>query len=255
MAGFRTRKIKKAIRSAWYRLWRLIESRFYQGREYTIHVPTGRRVLTPWFDEDGGSNFAAALRTARSGGGFPLPHDRAYVLHHFVQQAAQLDGSMAECGVHQGGSAQLIAASLPRAVDLHLFDTFAGVPDIAVLERDSHKPGDYADTSVEAVKQRLRAYLHFCKFHPGLIPDTFSEVVGVGSFSLVNVDVDLYPTTLACCEWFWPRIGSGGVMIFNDYGFYPYRNSSRRAVDEFFSDQLERPLVLPTGQAVVFKSG
>jgi hypothetical protein len=253
MAGSRITTIGRILRKAWYWLWRLIESRFYRGKEYTVQVPTGHRVLTPWFNENGGSQFAVALRTARSGGDFALPPDRAYVLHHFIQEAARLDGSMAECGVHQGGSAQFIAASLPRTIDLHLFDTFEGMPDIAVPERDYHKPGDYADTSVEDVKQRLRDYLHFCKLHPGVIPDTFSEVADVRPYSLVNVDVDLYPTTLACCEWFWPRISAGGVVIFNDYGFYPYRRSTRRAVDEFFADQQDQPLVLPTGQAVVMK--
>ena len=41
-------------------------------------------------------------------------------------------------------------------------------------------------------------------------------------------------------------------MIFDDYGF-PSCPGARRAVDEFFLDKHEIPLILATGQAVVFR--
>ncbi len=43
------------------------------------------------------------------------------------------------------------------------------------------------------------------------------------------------------------------VMVFDDYGFYPYRHSARVPVDEYFVRIPERPWPLPTGQAVTFK--
>jgi O-methyltransferase len=42
-------------------------------------------------------------------------------------------------------------------------------------------------------------------------------------------------------------------MIFDDYGF-PSCPGARAAVDEFFRGAAAVPLVLSTGQAVVFKS-
>jgi O-methyltransferase len=253
VSSVRLSAVGKLTRKPWYGIWRFIEARFYQGREYTLQVPYGRRVLTPWFNQNGQSDFAAALRTVRSSGAFTQTPDRAYVLYQFVKQCTRLPGEMAECGVYKGGSAQLIAITLAKQATLHLFDTFAGVPDFALPERDYHHPGQYADTSLEAVKQRLREYQESCIFHPGVIPDTFTEVAEVRQYSLVNVDVDLQPTNRACCEWFWPRIVPGGVMIFNDYGFYPYRISTRGTVDEFFAARQEQPIILPTGQAVVIK--
>ena len=40
-------------------------------------------------------------------------------------------------------------------------------------------------------------------------------------------------------------------MVFDDYGF-PTCPGAKAAVDEFFHGRKEVPLVLPTGQAVVF---
>jgi hypothetical protein len=105
------------------------------------------------------------------------------------------------------------------------------------------------------VGARLSPYRDHCQLHPGFIPDTFSEVATVDQYSLVNIDVDLYPTNAACCEWFWPRMVPGGVLIFNDYGFFPYRKSTRKAVEEYFADRYEQPIVLPTGQAFIIKPG
>ena len=42
-------------------------------------------------------------------------------------------------------------------------------------------------------------------------------------------------------------------MLFDDYGFRPYRHAERAAVDEFFANVPEQPIVLPTGQALVLK--
>lgn len=69
----------------------------------------------------------------------------------------------------------------------------------------------------------------------------------------MHVDVDIYPTALECCKWLWPRLAKGGVMLFDDYGFRSYRSAIRRAVDEFFSAVRDKPIVLPTAQAVAIK--
>jgi len=127
------------------------------------------------------------------------------------------------------------------------------MPDLSLPERDYHSPGDFSDTSLDSVKWRLKDF-SFVEFHPGMMPQTFDEVVAVPAFSFVHVDVDIYPAVLECCNWFWPRLCPGGVIVFDDYGFYPYRYAARAAVDDFFSDLEEDPLiVLPTGQAVAIK--
>jgi hypothetical protein len=127
------------------------------------------------------------------------------------------------------------------------------MPDTSVPERDYHSSGDFSDTSLNRVQRRLQGF-PFLAFHPGLMPQTFDEVAAVPTYSFVHVDVDIYPSVLECCKWFWPRLCPGGMIVFDDYGFYPYRYAARVAVDEFFASSVESLIVLPTGQAVAIKS-
>lgn len=182
--------------------------------------------------------------------------DRCYMLHQFALRATRLQGDMAECGVFQGGTAHLLAQTLRDAeaeVGLHLFDTFEGMPDFAERDRDYHDPGDFGGTSLRRVQARLGAY-DFVTFHPGVVPDSFSELDPETRFSFIHVDMDIYTSTIECCRGMWPRLVAGGVMIFDDYGFFPYRAAARAAVDEFFAELPDRPIVLPTGQAFVIKT-
>ncbi len=252
------RRITAGLKIPWYWFWRMIESKIYQGREYSLQVPYGRRSYTPWFQTDETSDFARAWRSVRTTGPITATSDAAYMLYQFAQRSARLPGHMAECGVFRGGSAQLLAwaieSSEARRTRLHLFDTFTGTPDHAVPERDHDLPGYFSETSLEAVQERLRPYAEFCEYHPGLIPETFSDVSHIEPYSLVHVEVDLYQAVIDCCQWFWPRMTPGGVMMFTTYGAYPYRRATRAAVDDFFSAEADKPLVLPTAQAVVIKT-
>jgi hypothetical protein len=176
------------------------------------------------------------------------------MLYQLSRSALRLSADWAECGVHTGGTAHLLSLiSNPYPRRFHLFDTFNGVPSTARHRRDYHVPGDFSDTSLDLVRRRLE-HFPFVAFHPGEIPSTFDRVGNVRSYSFVHVDVDIYPAVRACCEWFWPRVCAGGIMLFNDYGIYPYRYASKAAVDSFFATVNDGSLiVLPTGQAVAFK--
>lgn len=184
--------------------------------------------------------------------------DRCYVLYSLALQAVNLDGHWYECGVYEGGSAMLLAKLLDakkrhKQTRLHLFDTFEGMPETDP-QKDLHKKGDFADTSLEAVKGRVSSLIsdpNLVKFYKGFMPDTFKDLSS-HSISFAHIDVDIYQSVLDCCNFIYPRLQNGGFMIFDDYGF-PSCPGARRAVDEFFPDKHEIPLILPTGQAVVFR--
>lgn len=248
--------VGKAMRKPWYRFWQLVERGFFDRHEYSVHVPFGQRILTPWFDQGGDTDFARALRTVKDAGPMALTADRAYLLYELALALGPLPGEVAECGVYTGGSAHLLALALEAAApgtSLHLFDSFEGMPEAADPVRDYHSPGDFSDTSETSVRRRLAAFAS-PQFHVGFMPGTFEEVAGVDAYSLVHVDVDIYDSVRACCEWFWPRLTPGGTMVFDDYGFYPYRLAARVAVDEFFAGRQERPIALPTGQGLVLRT-
>lgn len=251
-------QLSSLLRAPWYRFWKTLEMKAYAGREYCLQIPFGRRVYTPWFEMKPTSDFGQALKAVRQVDGGCLTADAYFMLYQLAQRSAHLPGHMAECGVWKGGSAHLLAwiinSQRVKNTQLHLFDTFAGTPATTVPERDYDTPGLFGDTSLDGVKARLRQYAHFCEYHPGLVPDTFAEVSDISEYSFVHIDVDIYPAVLECCKWFWPRMTVGGVMVFNTYGAFPYRYAARAAVDEFFAKETDKPLVLPTAQAVAIKT-
>jgi O-methyltransferase len=244
----------RLLRKPWYLFWGLVEKVLFRNRSYTIQVPFGHRVYTPWFDDSSDSDFAKSLASVRSSGPFVVSPDRAFVLFQWCRRSLRVEGDMAECGVYSGGTAELLARCLRQANPpprLHLFDTFSGM--VATRpERDYHVAGDFSDITLDAVKARLKDF-DFCRFHEGWIPAPFGEVADVTPYSFVHVDVDIYDSAMDCCRWFWPRLSIGGVIVFDDYGFYPYRFALREAVDDFVRGEGVEPIVLPTGQALLLK--
>lgn len=213
---------------------------------YIKHQTEGYILYAPWFEPEFLKWYAQfSHRTV-------VKEDRCYMLRQFSQYAAQLDGDFAECGCYRGGTAWLLGESSQgkEGRKLHLFDTFEGMPVLADSDPGGHKKGDFGDTSLESVKELLSGYNHV-EYHPGFIPTTFDGVDG--RFAFVHVDVDLFETSSACYEFFYPKMVKGGIMICDDYGFRKYQTSARKAVDSFFADKPEVVVTLPTGQALVIK--
>ncbi len=186
------------------------------------------------------------------GGRTLLSDDRLQVLHQFASAAAQQPGDAAEVGVYRGGTAYLLASIFsPQEKRLHLFDTFSGAP--AVAEGiDFHREGDFADTSLVEVKRFLDGFPEIF-FHPGIFPESAGGDTVSGLYCFVHIDADMYRSVHDSCVFFYPRLVPGATMIFDDYGFATCPGV-RKAVDEFFADKLQRPIYLPTGQALVINS-
>lgn len=206
-------------------------------------------LFSPW---NGYGEFAEYLQLAKP---FTLVSpDRLYILCSVARNAARVQGDFWECGVYRGGTARMLAEFLRRnaapGVRLHLFDTFAGMPE---TDRgvDVHIQGDFSDTSLAAVRRAV-GNDERVEFHPGWIPESFWEMPEA-PIALAHVDVDIYRSVRDCCEFIYPRLQLGGAMVFDDYGF-PTCPGARKAVDEFFAGKPEFPIVLGTGQALVIRS-
>lgn len=156
--------------------------------------------------------------------------------------AGKLEGELIELGVYKGGSAGATAWALRNAGmerTLHLCDTFEGMPK--TLEWEFHKENDFADTSLSAVRQRLNdlAPGFPIEFHQGLFSETLPALTG-RNFCFAHIDADLYESVKQACEFVYPRMAKGGVMLFDDYGASTCPGA-KRAVDEFFAAKLEKP--------------
>ena len=227
---------KKIIKNTLYHLGYTIQSASY--------------TFTPWTEPEFQTGIYNKIRDRTL-----VTPDRCYIVDRLGRHCAHLEGDFAECGVYRGGTAFLIANILHTSCadkTLHLFDTFTGMPNTAVKERDAHQEGEFGDTSRQSVEGYLSAFSHFVDFHAGFIPQTF-EGLRKAKFAFVHIDVDIYPTAWDCCQFFYERLVSGAVMVFDDYGNIKYKNAIRRAVDEFFADRPEVLITFPTGQCMVTK--
>jgi O-methyltransferase len=205
-----------------------------------------RPYFSPWLEPD----FQARYERVR-------PHtlvapDRCWYLTAFTRQALNLDGNFLEAGTYRGGTALLLREELERAPagrKFYVLDSFEGMRETDATE-DRHKAGDLSDTSLEAV-QRVVGTPPFIEYRKGWIPETFAGLENE-RFAFAHVDVDLYRSILDCCDFLYPRLQPGGFMVFDDYGF-SNNPGARKAVDEFFANEREVPIVLGSGQAVICK--
>jgi O-methyltransferase len=173
-------------------------------------------------------------------------------LYCLATQAVHVPGDFVETGVYKGGTAYLLNAVLSKAQSsaklLHLFDTFAGMPETDA-QVDLHSAGDFSDTSLESVAEFIGS--ERARFYQGLVPKTFQGLENT-VIAFAHVDVDIYESVRSSCEFIYPRLSPGGCLVLDDYA-RPACPGARLAVDEFFSNKNETPLVLGTGQAMVFK--
>lgn len=130
---------------------------------------------------------------------------------------------MLEVGVWRGGTGALMAErarSLGLDATVVLADTFRGVVG-AGSEDPWYRGGEHVDTSVGLVEDLLRGFPGVrSEIAEGVFPGDTGEALADRSLRLVHIDVDVYDAAKATLEWAWPRLGVGGLVIFDDYGFY-----------------------------------
>ena len=194
----------------------------------------------------------------------------------------QLAGALVQCGVWRGGSAGLLAltnlayGAQPRHI--HLFDTFAGIPepDISVdgerAINEAQATGVGTTGKLEANPQmytkmgRLVGHLDDCRtllehtleypatylhYHVGFFQETLPVAAPpLGPIALLHLDGDWYASTKSCLETLYGQVVSGGLIVIDDYGAYA---GCRRAVDEFLAQHNIKVYMHPVDhEAVTF---
>lgn len=113
------------------------------------------------------------------------------------------------------------------------FYTFSGLPEPAGDEIRLLRRGQFS-ASFAAVRNRLRAYSNV-HFRSGIFRQCAAGIDDV-LFSFVHLDADLYSSTLAGLEFFYPRMVPGGIIIAHDYSTLP---GVARAFAEFLRERRE----------------
>ena len=189
--------------------------------------------------------------------------ERIYALYAAVRYVVgnRIPGAFVECGVWRGGSMMVMAQTLQAlgdtSRDLHLFDTFEGMPPPG--ENDRRYDGVPAQRVLEASPKDLKNHnwavapledvrrnvvstgypesrVHF---HQGLVERTIPGQAP-GQIALLRLDTDWYESTKHELDHLYERVTPNGVIIFDDYGWWA---GSKRAVDEFLATLPFKPLL------------
>jgi O-methyltransferase len=161
---------------------------------------------------------------------------RCYELWQLVGEAAKLGkGQPVEIGVWRGGTGALIAHRW-RAAGMggrvYLCDTFKGVVKAGPLDA-GYSGGEHHDTSKEMVLQLCNLMnLDQVEILEGVFPEESAGRIVDQQFCLCHVDVDVYESARDIVDWIWPRLVPGGIIVFDDYGFYTCAGITRFVNDE-----------------------
>lgn len=149
---------------------------------------------------------------------------RCWELWDLIGQIDHLPpGDILEVGVWRGGSGALMAKRcqfLANTGSVFLCDTFGGV--VKASSKDTaYVGGEHADTSRALVESLLSSMQIKCaKVLEGIFPDDTAATIEDRSFRLCHIDVDVHESARETFEWVWPRLVPGGIVVFDDYGFY-----------------------------------
>lgn len=209
--------------------------------------PQGHVLQTPWFETPFLDLYSKIENNTL------VSPDRCYIIYNLLRLCAQKNGDVIECGVWRGGTAYLESTVIEKTnKTLYLFDTFEGMPDTVIPGTDHSYPGQFNDTNLKMVREYLKDFEHNINITPGFFPDTFENFKHL-KFCFAHIDVDIYKSSKDALEFIYPRLCPGGIIIVDDYGFSVYKDACKRAFDEFFINKFEKPIVLPTGQAIIIK--
>lgn len=165
---------------------------------------------------------------------------RCYELWTLLPQTDHLPGAILEVGVWRGGTGALLAerarmsaaeretaqgtgaeaAPLGEASTVYLADTFRGVVKAGPKD-DYYRGGEHADASREMVESLLKElHLDNWRLLEGIFPDETAGDVSDDMIRFCHIDVDVYQSAKDTLDWVWPRVPVGGIVVYDDYGFY-----------------------------------
>jgi len=149
---------------------------------------------------------------------------RIYELWGLMGEVAKVGaGDVLEVGVWRGGTGAILAKRaqmLGLEANIFLADTFKGVVKAGALDTN-YTGGEHSDTSeLKVAKLCSDLGLNAVKILKGIFPDDRPATLDSHSFRLAHIDTDTYDSAKGVFDWVWPRTLRGGVVVFDDFGFY-----------------------------------
>jgi predicted O-methyltransferase YrrM len=227
------------------------ETRKFAGRKSQYHEGLAEILSLGYEEEDLIHHFPSFV------GHMTL--SRFLVLYDLYKRTLGVAGHIAEAGVYKGAGtlflAKLTQIFEPESLTLvHGFDWFKGAQLTA--EEPNVMEGACKEDHLRLVRlieaQKLDHVIHIHNLDLRTDLERFFEENKYMQFKLVFLDVGLYDVVMQCLEHFWPRLTSGGVMIFDQFN-HELAPGETRAIKEFMPDAKIRTLPfgwMPTAYVV-----
>jgi O-methyltransferase len=113
--------------------------------------------------------------------------------------------------------------------------------------------GEHADTSKTTVLGlTARMGLTNVEVLEGVFPDVTGDRIADRRFRFCHIDVDVYESAAQSFAWVWPRLVPGGMVVFDDYGFYSCGGVTR-LVDRMRGERDRLVIYNINGHAIIIK--
>jgi hypothetical protein len=178
---------------------------------------------------------------------------------HAIEFSKTDEYNFVECGVGDGFSALYtlveIQAKEKNLSDpkMHLFDSWGPMKKQNLLESELDSVDRYSELNLNETKNNLKNYSKLIEYHKGDIPEIFKNIQFPNSIVYMHIDLNSTKPTIHSLEYFYPKLVSGGVILFDDYGWNNHKDT-KHAVDIFFKNKSGILLHLPTAQAIFYKN-
>lgn len=193
----------------------------------------------------------------------------------FFGMARNLSGDVVECGVGRARSLAIIAAinhllSPDEGGGRQIFgyDSFRGFPEPTIEDTSARQPrkGEWARSPSGQYEYTL-AFAHEVLREAGVPVDAVTLTPGFFKdtlphhpdrpIAILHIDADLYSSYRDALTCLYPRVVSGGFVIFDDFLSEPTPHEkfpgARRAAEEFFKDGFRHVRVSPSGGCYIVK--
>jgi O-methyltransferase len=193
----------------------------------------------------------------------------------FFEMAQGLSGDVVECGVGRARSLAIIAAInhllLPEEGGgrrIFGYDSFRGFPEPTIEDASPRQPrkGDWA-RSPTGHYEYTAAFAREVLREAGVPDDAVTLTPGFFNETLphhpdrpiviLHIDADLYSSYRDALACLYPKVVSGGFVIFDDFLSEPDPQEkfpgARRAVKEFFKDDVRNLRPSPSGGCYIVK--
>lgn len=172
-----------------------------------------------------------------------IPEDLFVCNLDLCSRFINIEGDIVECGVWRGGMTAGITEVLGLGRQIHLFDSFQGLPPAKELDgmealnwqRDTTSPSYYdnctADETFAQSAMQMTGHLHY-KLWKGWFERTVPKYDGK-KIAILRLDGDWYDSTKVCLVKLFPKVAEGGLIILDDY--YTW-DGCTKAVHDYLSE-------------------